>query len=211
MADQADRLRMARIRARYERPADAAAENRWNYNTYWSNENGNAPFSFKMAQKYARKFGVRAEWLYAGEGPMVEPPAPPSPEEIAVPLRSWVSAGRAIRLGEENQEQPESFTILKGLPRSQYFATIVEGDSMDRISPHGSLVIVDTADLSPIAGKAYIFSINGEATYKIYRDRPIVRLDPFSTNPENEPIFPDPADGAVTVVGRVVRSCYDLR
>jgi len=72
MTNPSDRLRQARIRKGFEQAIDASVAYGWNRNTYASNENGNAPFSFKSAQKYARAFGVRAEWLYSGSGAMVD-------------------------------------------------------------------------------------------------------------------------------------------
>src|SRR5690349_13620131 len=76
MAERNDRLRQARIAAGYERASDAAARFGWNDNTYKSNENGNAPFSFRKAKEYAEAFAVRAEWLYDETGPM-QPSAEP--------------------------------------------------------------------------------------------------------------------------------------
>jgi hypothetical protein len=37
---------------------------------YASNENGNAPFSYRRAKDYAAALGVRPEWLYDAAGPM---------------------------------------------------------------------------------------------------------------------------------------------
>jgi len=37
---------------------------------YASNENGNAPFSYRRAKEYASALGVRPEWLYDAAGPM---------------------------------------------------------------------------------------------------------------------------------------------
>ena len=70
MGERHDRLRQARIAAGFERASDAAARFGWNENTYKSNENGNAPFSFRKAREYAQAFGVRAEWLYDETGPI---------------------------------------------------------------------------------------------------------------------------------------------
>src|ERR1700741_387441 len=69
MAERHDRLRQARIAAGFEPASEAAARFGWNENTYKSNENGNAPFSFRKAKEYAEAFGVRAEWLYDETGP----------------------------------------------------------------------------------------------------------------------------------------------
>ena len=76
MTEPSDRLRQARLRKGYAQAIDASTAYGWNKNTYASNENGNAPFSFKSAQKYAAAYGVRAEWLYTGSGPMVDDTAP---------------------------------------------------------------------------------------------------------------------------------------
>jgi phage repressor protein C with HTH and peptisase S24 domain len=70
MAERHDRLRQARIAAGFARASDAAARFGWNENTYKSNENGNAPFSFRKAKEYAEAFAVRAEWLYDETGPV---------------------------------------------------------------------------------------------------------------------------------------------
>lgn len=81
------RLRQARIHAGFERQRDAIARFRWNTNTYKSNENGNSPFSFESAKVYAEAFGVRAEWLYSGDGPMT------ATTDSGVPLVGYVGAG----------------------------------------------------------------------------------------------------------------------
>ena len=68
VSDRADRLRQARQAAGFESPAEAAERFGWSKNTYKSNENGAAPYSFKKAKEYAAAFKVRAEWLYDASG-----------------------------------------------------------------------------------------------------------------------------------------------
>lgn len=63
-----ERLRQARLARGYASARDAASANRWNVNSYSSNENGNAPFSFAKAKAYGDAFHVRPEWLYDGIG-----------------------------------------------------------------------------------------------------------------------------------------------
>lgn len=70
MSTPGDRLRKARIAAGFESASDAASRHGWSVNTFKSNENGNAPFSFRKAKEYGRAFGVRPEWLYDGSGAM---------------------------------------------------------------------------------------------------------------------------------------------
>lgn len=69
---RAERLKDARQARGYPTASSAAEAYGWNRNTYASNENGNAPFSYRKAKKYADAFGVRAEWLYDGEPPEVD-------------------------------------------------------------------------------------------------------------------------------------------
>ncbi len=70
MEERFQRLRHARTEKGFETAAAAAEAFGWNRNTYASNENGNAPFSFRKAKDYAAAFGVRPEWLYDALGPM---------------------------------------------------------------------------------------------------------------------------------------------
>lgn len=69
MIGRSERLRQARLDAGYETAAAAAEAFGWNRNTYASNENGNAPFSYRKAKDYAAAFGVNAEWLYDAASP----------------------------------------------------------------------------------------------------------------------------------------------
>ncbi len=70
MDDRFQRLRLARTENGFETAAAAAEAFGWNRNTYSSNENGNATFSYRRAKEYAAAFGVRPEWLYDAAGPM---------------------------------------------------------------------------------------------------------------------------------------------
>ncbi len=100
MSDRADRLRQARLAAGFEGPSEAAERFGWSKNTYKSNENGNATYSFKKAKEYAAAFKVRAEWLYDGQGEAALPTPPPvalEPSAIGDPislqdLRTWIAA-----------------------------------------------------------------------------------------------------------------------
>lgn len=184
---------------------------RWgfNANTLKSNLNGNVDFSFKRAKAYGSAFKVRAEWLYDGSGPMQEPAKTSRRPPIEVPVISWVSAGGLNPMGDIENIADAERLVLSGLPPARYFATQVRGDSMDRVSPEGSRIIVNCDDHEPIAGRFYLFSLRGEATFKRYYDSPIKRLEPFSTNPANRTIYLA-EDPDWNVVGRVVRSLLDL-
>jgi transcriptional regulator with XRE-family HTH domain len=64
---RARRLRKAREAAGFPTAVAAAQRFGWSRNTFSSNENGNAPFSFKRARAYAEAFGVSTVWLYGGD------------------------------------------------------------------------------------------------------------------------------------------------
>ncbi len=58
-----DRLRHARERAGYDSAAGAARVNGWSEGTYRHHENGTRNFPPKVAEAYARAYGVSASWL----------------------------------------------------------------------------------------------------------------------------------------------------
>jgi SOS-response transcriptional repressor LexA len=128
----------------------------------------------------------------------------PGYEVRRIPLVSWVSAGKL----EEDMtgNDVEQWLPIAGLGRGDYFATVVRGSSMDRISPEGSIIVVDRSVTTLQNNKPYLFSVRGEATYKLWNER-LEALMPFSTMP-HDPI-PVDVDGLL-VVGRVRRSMLDL-
>lgn len=140
----------------------------------------------------------------------IEGDAPSSSRIREIPVLSWVSAGRLEEVADLNALARNLQTMpVADLPGGEYFATLVRGDSMDRISPEGSRIIVNASDRDPRPGRYYLFSLRGEATYKRYESDPVVRLEPYSTNPANRIIYPK-ADRDWSVIGRVVRSYIDL-
>ncbi len=104
---RAGRLRQARLAAGFARGAEAVERFGWNRNTYKSNENGAAPFSFDQARVYARAFGVGAEWLYDGEGSMhpggTQATSSFTPRARMAPVVGHVGAGARATLYAEGQ------------------------------------------------------------------------------------------------------------
>lgn len=143
----------------------------------------------------------------AREVPM--PPVRRSRELVRVPLLDKVAAGK---LRAPNSQVPPGSLALEfnDLGRGDFFALEVEGDSMDRISPEGSRIVVNQGERTLVSGKPYVFSIRGAATFKIWRPDP-PRLAPYSTNPSHEPIFvKSKMEAEKLVVGRVKRTVLDL-
>lgn len=207
MSEQHERLRRARIAAGFPRPSTAADRFGFNRNTYKSNENGSMPFSYSAAVDYGKAFGVEAEWLYAGTGPMAVS-AKASKPIATIPVIDWVAAGKLT--DNISQLPPESETIeISGLPPGDYFGTKARGDSMNRVAPDESLLIVNRADRELVKGRRYIFSNRGKTTFKRFGGRDPYRLEPESWNPANEPIYP--RDGEVwEVIGRVTMVVAEL-
>lgn len=208
MTEQGDRLRAAIDQAGLTMP-EAAERFGWSYNTLKSNANGNMSFSYKKAMVYAGRLKVRPEWLYAGTPPMREPTKAERRETIEVPVVAWVQAGQLADISAIHDLPDLEYVTTDGLGPGDWFATNVKGDSMDRVSPEGSRVFVNAADRTLVPGRFYLFCYRGETTYKRYYDDPIARLEPYSTNPANRPIYLT-KDEDWLVVGRVRRSVIDL-
>lgn len=203
---QGARLRAAREAAGYRSARAAALDHGWPESTYRAHENGTRTIGQDDAERYARIFrtkGVRfgAESILFGQRG-TERPA----RIVEVPLVSWVSAGQ---LADNGTQVPVDQTIpFSDLGSGEFFALRVQGDSMDRISPEGSLIVVNRAERRLEPNKPFVFSVRGETTYKLWRPDP-PSLFPFSTNPMNEPIFPK-RKRDWEVVGRVRRTVLDL-
>lgn len=129
-------------------------------------------------------------------------------ETVEVPLISWVSAGRLADAQTQIPLEEAPLLTFAHLGQGDFFALRVEGDSMDRLSPDGSIIVVDRAERTLTKGRCYVFSVRGETTYKRWHDKPPY-LAPFSTNPSNEPIFV-PKRSDFGVIGRVRRTVLDL-
>ena len=124
-----------------------------------------------------------------------------------VPHLSWVSAGDWW-LPEQFVEGDDLPTVaVPGLPEGDWAALTVEGSSMDRISPPGSVIILNRRDRHLVPNACYIIADEeGRATYKRYRPSP-PRFEPVTFTEGHEPIFPK---GPVNVIGRVRRSIIEM-
>ncbi len=80
---------------------------------------------------------------------------------------------------------------------------------MDRISPDGSVIVVNRDERELVPGKPYLFWYRGVGvTYKMWQPEPR-RLEPFSWNAANRPIFIR-RKSDYAVIGRVRRTVLDL-
>jgi SOS-response transcriptional repressor LexA len=133
-----------------------------------------------------------------------------APKLVQVPLLDLVAAGKLRTPTSQIPVEDVPLLAYADLGRGEFFALTVDGDSMDRISPDGSTIVVNKSDRALVSGKPYVFCHRGETTFKIWRPEP-PRLAPFSTNPVHEPIYvKSKAEGEKLVVGRVKRTVLDL-
>lgn len=152
--------------------------------------------TLRTAERLAAVLKTNANWLLTGQGSET---ATGSNTTIEVPLVSLVSAG-ILQHAETISDFSDMPRIpIAGLPDGDWIALTISGDSMDRIAPDGSCIVINRRDRSLQNGGRYVFlNEQGEAGFKRYRTNPN-RFEPESTNPANEPIFPD---GKITTVGR---------
>lgn len=129
----------------------------------------------------------------------------PKEAPVMLPIVGLVSAG-AWREGFEN--------IMGYMPSpdkslsSDSFVVIIEGDSMDLVAKSGEGIVVDPRDCDLVSGRYYVIrNSHGETTFKQYQDNP-ARLEPCSSNPDHQPIYPGREQ--FTIVGRARKRVSDL-
>lgn len=135
-------------------------------------------------------------------------PSDLKPDIMRIPLISWVSAGRLVDSSSQIPIDESPLVSVADLGKGQFFALRVEGDSMDRVSPEGSVIVVNRAERELVANRFYVFQRRGEATYKRWHAKPPY-LAPMSTNPAHEPFFLNRRSD-IEVIGRVRRTLLDL-
>ena len=139
-----DRLRAARLEAGFETAAAAAEAHGWNRNTYSSNENGNAPFSYRRAKEYAAAFGVQSEWLYEGSGPMRA-----LVESGTAPIIGRVGANPDGTILYATGQEPGEIAPIPPGGTERAVALRVVGHSMMGLADDGSLIYFEDQRTAP--------------------------------------------------------------
>lgn len=201
--ERAARLVEARKRAGFTGPKSVADALGINYNSYKAYEQGRNGFPVLEAKQLAKLFNVSLQWLQFGIGTPDDKFVDEAPVEV--PVLSMVSAGALI----QHQFQDEHRQLLRvvGLPDGDWIALEVTGTSMDRISPPGSLILVNRRETQLVPNACYVIADeDGAATYKRFRPDPM-RFEPVSTEAGHEAIFPE---NDPVVIGRVRRTVLDM-
>lgn len=207
---QGDRLKAARVAAGYRSARAAALDNGWAESSYRAHEGGTRTIGVDDAEQYATRYrtkGVAASGksILFGDQPLLDVSADRG--ITFVPRISWVGASQMRDVGDVSHPADVPKIAASDLPRGEWFALRVEGDSMDRVAPEGATILVNQSDKRLLPNRYYIFGIRGEATFKRYISEPVKRLEPFSWNPAHRPIYPS---REIVVLGRVRRVIVDL-
>ncbi|HEY8615992.1 peptidase S24 [Phenylobacterium sp.] len=144
MDDRSQRLREARIGKGFDTAAAAADAFGWNRNTYASNENGNAPFSYRRAKDYAAAFGVRPEWLYDSAGPMR-----PTAEPGFVRIIGRVGANPEGTVLFATGQDPADLAPIPPGGTDRAAALLVVGHSMRGVADDGALIYFEDQRTPP--------------------------------------------------------------
>lgn len=182
---RAARLRNARAAAGYRSATAAAQAFGWNHNTYASNENGNAAYSFARAKLYAAAFGVRPEWLYDGENPGADPNVTPvherpRPELVPIIGRVGADAEGAV-LFATGQEVGDLVPIPPGGSHKAVALRIV-GHSMRGLADDGGLIYFEDQRTPPspdMLGQIVVVETDGDEVLvkRLLRGSSVGRFD----------------------------------
>ena len=144
MDGRAQRLRQARTDRGFETAAAAADAFGWSRNTYASNENGNAPFSYRRAKEYAAAFGVGAEWLYDAAGAMQ-----PAGASGMAPVIGRVGANPDGLVLFATGDDPSELAPIPPGGTDQARALRVVGHSMRGVADDGALIYFEDQRTPP--------------------------------------------------------------
>jgi SOS-response transcriptional repressor LexA len=203
VVERAARLVEARKRAGFSGPKPVSDALGVNYNSYKAYEQGRNGFSVPDAKQFAKAFNVSLQWLQFGIGSPDDKFVDETPIEI--PVLSMVSAGDLMQ--DHIQDDHRRTVKVVGLQQGDWIALEVIGSSMDRISPPGSIILVNRREKRLVPNACYVIADeDGAATYKRFRPEPM-RFEPVSTEVGHETIFPE---NEPVIIGRVRRSVLEM-
>ncbi len=115
-----------------------------------------------------------------------------------IPLISWATASELTETSPLSPSaRAEAYIVTP--PNSRTFIALqVQGDSMNRVAPDGSIIIVNLSDRSLESGRYYVFKHHGDTTFKQFRTEP-ARLEADSTSTYATKFYSD----EIEVIGRV--------
>jgi SOS-response transcriptional repressor LexA len=154
---QGKRLAAARETAGWRSARAAALDNGWPESSYRAHEAGTRTIGQDDAERYARRFraaGVRitAQAIHFDGTQADQESVRSSIAVTQVPLLSWLSAGKLADARSQIPVEDVPLLPFADLGRGNFFALKVRGDSMDRLSPEGSVIVVNRAERHLVDG-----------------------------------------------------------
>lgn len=169
-------------------------------------------FSFRQANVPLVAQAMR--WTVAELNAAIQGEDPP-PKRVErrklqwAPLLDNVQAGKlASPMSQIPADQARKIAV-SGISGAEIFALKVEGTSMDKVSPEGSIIIVDRSDRALIKGKFYVFYVMGDTTYKRWQADPDY-LEPYTNDTDQHKPLYISKKRDMEVIGRVKRTILDL-
>jgi SOS-response transcriptional repressor LexA len=175
---KADRLREARIRAKFGSASEAAQRFGWGEAGYRHHENGTRDFGADAARRYGRAFKVKPGWLLGLEKINDLPPTlQANADQLGV--NGSVAAGVWRESEQWNDERRFVINLPSPVPGARRFGLEVEGTSMNVFYEPGTVldcVSIFERDVKPQSGDHVIVErvrSDGlrELTVKEYQER----------------------------------------
>lgn len=170
---------------------------------YQNWEYGNTPIKATALRELAKLFGCTTDYLLNISDIKV---AVPSATRM-LPVFGSISAGtprEALMQSDVMHETPERLY----LEHERAFWLTVSGNSMNRLFPDGSLVLIDPDEEVRNGDVAVVFVNGDDATLKrVYFEENAIRLHPESYDPEYRDRVIDPSDPdapEVRIIGKAV-------
>ncbi|MBA3576219.1 MAG: helix-turn-helix transcriptional regulator [Sphingomonas sp.] len=166
--------------------------------------------SIKTIEALAPVLGTSSAWLLEERGPEEGDGSIGAPI-VEAKLISWISAGQIAQnptVQIADLEYAPTVYAPDLDPEGDWIALRVDGDSMNRISPHDSIIFVNRKDRRLVPNACYVIGDgDGGATYKRYR--PPNSWAPVSTNKAHQP-FILPAGVDPDIIGRVKKTILSM-
>ena len=151
----------------------------------------------------AKALNISEAWLMGFDVPMERVvPQIPVEEILQIPVYGKISAGQPLEMVENIIDY--TYITATEAKKGSFFALEVNGDSMDRIIPNGSRVVVRKQEELE-NGEIGVIVVNGyDATIKRYeRDENMVFLYPESNNPEHRVQKYNLKETPISILGKV--------
>lgn len=204
-------MRRGREAAGYRSARDTALQNGWPESSYRAHENGSRTMGLDDAERYAKRFraagvNITAQSILFGLDDLVGFHEPETRYESNNQRPSPAPAATA-ELDQQGSLADVPLVACSDLGDGDFVALKVLDNSMNRISPPGSVIIVDRSKRKLVSGTPYVFQFKGERTYKIWNASPPC-LMPYSTEATYGPTFAE--KGEFRVLGQVRRTLFDI-